>query len=223
MWTPLDMNTPYAPSPDPFAKVRGLSGPLAVLLIIRASMRALTYLVFEVTAPPPGQITEAQLDQLQLIDGALLGMENLLTLVSIILFMVWIHRVLSAIRSTGQTTSISPGLAVGGWFIPLGNLVLPWLSVRSALKGLGLTSAMAGVWWLLWLANTSLSSIHQFLRQLRLVPELMDAVPYEMIDRFYELADSTFWPYVATDTACWAVLAAIVFMVKGAASNPPRT
>ena len=58
MWTPLDMNTPYAPSPDPFAKVRGVSGPLAVLLIIRASMRALTYLVFEVTAPPPGQITD---------------------------------------------------------------------------------------------------------------------------------------------------------------------
>ncbi|MEM7158928.1 MAG: DUF4328 domain-containing protein, partial [Myxococcota bacterium] len=192
------MNTPYAPSPDPFAKVRGLSGPLAALLIIRASMRALTYLVFEVTSPPPGQITEAQLDQLLLVDGALLGLESLLSFVSFIVFLVWIHRVLSAIRSTGQT-SMSPGLAVGGWFIPLANAVLPWLSVRSALKGLGMTSALAGVWWLLWLANTSLSSLHQMLRQIRLVPELSRAIPYDMMDKLYSMAGSTFWPYMATD------------------------
>ncbi|MEM7159885.1 MAG: hypothetical protein AAF799_44000, partial [Myxococcota bacterium] len=67
-----------------------------------------------------------------------------------------------------------------------------------------------------------LSSLHQMLRQIRLVPELSRAIPYDMMDKLYSMAGSTFWPYMATDTAAWGVLAAIVLMVKSTVSNPAR-
>ncbi|MCA9706146.1 MAG: DUF4328 domain-containing protein [Myxococcales bacterium] len=203
---------------QPFAKVVGLSGTLVTLLSIRASMRVVTYVVFKVAAPPPGEISEESFNNLRLLDGGLLGLENLLTLVTMILFLVWIYRVLAACRATGRA-AMSPGLGVGGWFIPLANVVLPWLSVRSALRAVGAGTAIAGVWWLVWLVNTSLTGMHQLARQLMLVPELARALPLEMLDSIYGALDSTFWPYFIADTAAWGLLAFIVITVRKSVST----
>ncbi|MCA9653355.1 MAG: DUF4328 domain-containing protein [Myxococcales bacterium] len=207
---------PHYATPDPSAKVRGLSGTLLVLLALRASMRVVTWLVFRLAAPSGPELTADQFDTLRMLDGALLGIENLLTLVTMIVFLVWIYRAVKALQLMGRSTGMSPGLAVGGWFIPLGNVVLPWLSVRGVLRALERGTVIAGVWWLVWLANMSLSGMHQLARQVMLLPELARAIPPEIYDQIFPMLESTFWPYFIADTAAWGLLAAIVATVRGA-------
>lgn len=205
------------PSSDPFAKVRSLGGTLVVMLGLRASMRAVTYVVHRLTYPPPGQITEEQLSSMRTIDASLLGLENLVTLVAMITFLVWIHRVFVAIRQSGGTTSWSPGWSVGGWFVPLGNMIIPWLTVRDALKALGKPTALAGGWWLTWLIVMPLTMIHGMARQVMIVPELRSALAEmkpDTVNKIFELTGSTFWPYFILDTGTWVLLLLIVSTIR---------
>ncbi len=56
--------------------------------------------------------------------------QGLTTFVGVIFFLVWLHRVTAALRQAQGATRFSPGWAVGGWFIPLAQLVLPFLSMK---------------------------------------------------------------------------------------------
>lgn len=209
---------PLSPS-DHFAKVRSLGGTLVVMLGLRASMRAVTYVVHTVTGPPPGVIDEQQLASMRMVEGGLLGVENLVTVVAMITFLVWIHRVFVAIRASGGTTRWSPGWAVGGWFVPVANVVLPWLTVRDALEALGKPTALAGAWWLGWLLVMPLTMLQTFMRQLLIVPELHVALrdlPPEAMDKIFELSGSTFWPHFILDTGVWVLLLLIVSTVRKA-------
>lgn len=206
---------------DPTAKVRGLSSTLLVLLALRASMRIVNWLVFRLVMPAPDTL-EVDFETMRAIDGALLGIENLLSLVTMIVFFVWIVRAIRALGAMGRSTGMSAGMAVGGWFIPIANVVMPWLSVRGVLRALHCSTILAGLWWLVWLANMSLGTAHQLVRQIMLVPELGDAIPPEMLDNIYPMLESTFWPYFVTDTAAWGLLALIVATVRGAFVNQTR-
>lgn len=209
---------PLSPS-DPFAKVRSLGGTLVVMLGLRASMRVVTYVVHRVAYPSPGQVTEEQLSSMRTVDMGLLGLENLVTLVAMITFLVWIHGVFTAIRKSGGTTSWSPGWAVGGWFLPVANLVIPWLTVRDALRSLGKPTALAGAWWVAWLLAMPLTMIQSLIRQLFIMPELSEALskmPPRLMDELFELSTSTFWPHFVLDTATWALLLVIVSTVRKA-------
>ena len=214
----VPLHVPF-PSSDPFAKVRGLGGTLVVMLGLRAAMRAVTYIVHKVTLPPPGQIDDQQLSSMRTVEMSLLGVENLITLVTMIMFLVWIHRVFVAIRESGGTTSWSPGWAVGGWFVPVANAVIPWLTVRDALKSLGKPTVLAGVWWLSWLFVIPLTMIQNFRRQLFIIPELNNVLydlPPDTVHSMLELFDSTFWPHVILDTATWALLLLVVHTIRTA-------
>lgn len=200
---------------DPFAKVRSLGGTLVVLLGIRAAMRVLNYVTFRV-AVPAGPITAEQGDTLRMLDLGLLGLENLVTLVAMITFLVWIYRVFVAIRNTGGSTSWSPGTAVGGWFIPLANAILPWLTVRDALKSLGKPTALAGAWWLTWLLVIPMAMLNTLAREIMLVPELAMGLHDLPIGEIFELTASLYWPYVLLDTATWVLLLVIVSTVNKA-------
>jgi hypothetical protein len=213
---PVTLLVPH-PSSDPFAKVRSLGGTLVVMLGIRASMRVVTYIVREVTYPPPGEINEEQLGSMRMVDTGLLGIENLVTLVAMITFLVWIHRVFVAIRESGRTTSWSPGWAVGGWFLPLANAVIPWLTVRDALKALGKPTALAGAWWLTWLLAIPLTMLQNFTRQMFIMPEagrILNELPPDAVNSIFELSDSTFWPHFLLDTGTWVLLLLIVQTIR---------
>lgn len=205
------------PSSDPFAKVRSLGGTLVVMLGLRASMRAVAYVVHRATEPSLSDDIQQYLERARVIETALLGIENLVTLVAMITFLVWIHRVFVAIRQSGGTTRWSPGMAVGGWFIPLANAVLPWLTVRDALKSLGKPTALAGAWWLAWLIVIPLTMLQNFARQLTIMPELGSALrdlPPDAMNEIFELTRSTFWPYFILDMGVWVLLLLIVSTIR---------
>jgi hypothetical protein len=202
--------------------VRSLGGTLVVMLGIRASMRAVTYVVHRVTDPAPGGNPEEALESMRLVELGLLGVENLLTFVAMITFLVWIHRVFVAIRQSGGTTSWSPGWAVGGWFVPLANAVIPWLTVRDALESLGKPTVLAGAWWLTWLVVIPMTTMQNFMRQMFILPEAGQALrslPPDVVNDVFELSRSMFWPHFLLDTAVWALLLVIVSTVSKAGAR----
>jgi hypothetical protein len=80
-----------------------------------------------------------------------------LALVTIIVVLVWIHGAFLALRGR---TSFSPGMAVGGWFIPIANLFLPALILRDAWRAsVGNGGGIAFLWMIAWWISTAISAL----------------------------------------------------------------
>ena len=73
------------------------------------------------------------------------------TLVVGILFLIWFHRAATVARRIGRRARRSPGWAVGGWFIPIGNLFLPYQSARDLFRPDDPDRRTAGRWWTAYL------------------------------------------------------------------------
>lgn len=104
---------------------------------------------------------------------ALAGLAGLvLFLVTVVLFCMWMHRAAGNIRALGETRAgISPGWAVGWWFIPIANFFMPYKAMReiyqssdSAASGvdypLDTAPPLLGWWWGCWLVNGFASNVY---------------------------------------------------------------
>ncbi|BCJ42847.1 hypothetical protein GCM10010168_04130 [Actinoplanes ianthinogenes] len=72
-------------------------------------------------------------------------------LFTVVTFLVWLHRASTNLWNTGHRLKWRPGWAIGAWFIPLANLVLPLLVFReidqqSRDHGPGLFVTWAAAW-----------------------------------------------------------------------------
>jgi hypothetical protein len=81
-----------------------------------------------------------------------------LTIAIAVLLAVWSHRAVS--NGVARGASASPGLAAGGWFIPFGFYVVPFVQLRKALGGRGQPTVVTR-WQLLWVASSILGNILQ--------------------------------------------------------------
>ncbi len=110
-----------------------------------------------------------------LLQALLLIINFLLYLATIIVFLLWLYRAHSNLRSLGaQRLDSSPGWAVGSFFIPFLNLVRPYKAVRELWRWsqpleIGperMTYApserapLVGWWWGLWLASNFTSNAY---------------------------------------------------------------
>ena len=149
----------YAPGVAGRGKaIRGLATALSVLLSITAvAALVLAGALFNrasVLEDPFG----ASFDELQgADDGAAAGAGFfLLSFVATgILWIVWQYRHAKNARALGQTDGLAPGWAIGGWFIPLANWILPGLQLKQAAEASDPTGARKAppiviVWWILW-------------------------------------------------------------------------
>lgn len=87
---------------------------------------------------------------------AALGILKVLCIVgSVVAFLGWLHLAVKAANAKGVDIGLSPGWAVGWWFVPLANLFKPFQVVRDLLVALGgeEVARNAGVvcWWLILL------------------------------------------------------------------------
>lgn len=111
---------------------------------------ALTAAGGAVASPWTGHSLRVSIDRLrqQINDGsasgtsiqvhvpAALTVVNLVNLVLLgvgIVFLVWQHRAAGNARRLGYPARLSPGLGVGGWFIPVVNLWYPFWALRDCL------------------------------------------------------------------------------------------
>jgi hypothetical protein len=94
------------------------------------------------------------------------ALEIIVYLASIIAFSIWSYAVVrNAHALADEPPAFSPGWAVGLHFIPLLNLWLPYLALRSARDRLIVAGGMPGakwllpLWWGLWLAANLIGTV----------------------------------------------------------------
>jgi hypothetical protein len=125
----------------------------------------------------PGGVTLDELPGLDDADnrlGGALVLTFAVTLATAIVLAVWSYRT----TSNGQTRGarVSPGLAAGGWFIPIGWYFVSFSQLRKAMGGRGDATAV-GWWQGLWVVATVASGV-----ALQLFDDDLDQTPSEVSD-----------------------------------------
>jgi Domain of unknown function (DUF4328) len=101
-------------------------------------------------------------------EAALAWGQLALFLVTAIAFLVWLYRAEVNARALGaEDMMVSPGWAVGWFFVPLVQLVMPLIAVRELWKAsatprdwqLGPVSPITALWWACWLATSIAGNI----------------------------------------------------------------
>ena len=78
-------------------------------------------------------------------------------LVIIVLFLIWFHRAATIAAGLGRRAQRSPGWAVGGWFIPIGNFYLPYQSARDIFTPREQGRSLVKRWWAAYLVALTLN------------------------------------------------------------------
>lgn len=105
-------------------------------------------------------------DTLYELEGALVRPDQLLYLLTGVVFLTWLYRAHQNLRAIGARPEHTAGFAVGCWFIPIGNLWLPYQVVADVWRNSGGCTdddgAMArrergvglvAVWWALYIGK----------------------------------------------------------------------
>ena len=122
------------PSHVPSVRVRSVVALIGIVVATLAACTAAAALVL----PPNADLIRATT-----------GVDFALYLVAGVAFVLWLHRVRVNLSSFGvHHLRYSPGWTIGGWFIPLGNLVMPLLVVSEIDKAMAeRTAATAEPGW----------------------------------------------------------------------------
>jgi Domain of unknown function (DUF4328) len=70
-------------------------------------------------------------------------------------FIAWLYRAVQNDRALGRSARHSPGWAIGGWFIPFANFVIPYQVVADLWRGRGRRRTTL-TWWLAWIVGAGL-------------------------------------------------------------------
>ncbi|KOG53474.1 hypothetical protein ADK76_27730 [Streptomyces griseoflavus] len=104
-----------------------------------------------------------------------------------VVFIIWFHRSrVNAEHYTRDVCTLGRGWAIGSWFVPIGNLWLPYrvaketwqASAQSAPDGSWRTVSMAPVraWWTLWVVSLAVSRIGAVLYHKHTKDHLLDGL-----------------------------------------------
>jgi hypothetical protein len=91
----------------------------------------------------------------QIDDAALI----LVSVAALVAYLVWFARAYAAVRARSGVTRFSNGLAVGGWFVPVLNLFVPYLALRDAVRrgDDDRRGRLVALWWTTWLFARALA------------------------------------------------------------------
>jgi hypothetical protein len=73
-----------------------------------------------------------------------------------IVLSIWSHRTVRNAKQRDPSLSVSPGLAAGGWYIPIGWYWVPWQQLRNAAKRFGPLSSALTAWQALFIGSSVL-------------------------------------------------------------------
>lgn len=175
--------------------LRGL-GLATVIAIGVASVASLLFAFWPVAgaalARKAARTEDADLlDTTALVEG-LLGVSTLFIMITTaVLLIVWLYRARQNLDKLGTAEgAMGPGWAIGGWFIPFANLVIPFRVMAAVARGSlprsGRLTALLWGWWLTYLAATSLEQVMSTIDT-----AAYDKLPYPVVNA------SNFADYVA--------------------------
>lgn len=143
----------------------GLTGPLRGLLItsLVATIAAVfsdLYTYVQYSALPAGTSYDETFLESDGLNGIVGFAQFVFGLAAFVLFLMWLHRANRNLRAlAGETLTITPGWAVGWFFIPLASLWMPYMAVkevwRASHRHTGRGAALVGWWWAAMLANVA--------------------------------------------------------------------
>ena len=103
------------------------------------------------------------------------------------------------------------GLAVGGFFIPFANLVLPFLAIRDAVRvGKGSLELAVVLWWPLWMAYAALHLVHSLAVSVVQNPSV---VPARIVEHATSIVSWSWIADMAGAGAAFGVLALVAGLV----------
>jgi hypothetical protein len=160
-------------APQPFRCLRGLAVAMYVLLPI-AGLLALAAIPVALNARSVVHdqasggvvfVTRSVKDATDVVAGVV-GFSFLVGLALAVLFIIWMWRAASNLPLFGRVKpKFSPGFAIGGWFIPLANLIIPGMHMFDIDKGSGPRlrpgerargSGLVVVWWIMFIVGRML-------------------------------------------------------------------
>ncbi len=167
-WAPEPLGPDQLRSPVGLARaVCVLLGAAAVadVLSIAAGVHARMLYADEADGGRVDEVAWNHADNLYRSTGAL---QTLTFLATVVVFLVWLHRVRrNAEVFDPSAHTLRPGWAIGGWFVPIGNLWLPYRvvsgvwSASAPLDGLGHRSfvprGLLNAWWAALVADQLVS------------------------------------------------------------------
>jgi hypothetical protein len=109
-------------------------------------------------------------------DGLIAGasfVEFLLALAAVIVLSIWSLRTARNATIFGAT-NVSPGLACGGWYIPFGNLVVPFVQLRRVATHRGGDTSFVSLWQGLLIATVVASGVLRSVGDLELAEDADD-------------------------------------------------
>jgi hypothetical protein len=124
----------------PMQRLQGLAVALTVLLIIMAVITLVAAgalfnrasLIDELLEPSRPSFSE--MDDADDFVGVAMGAYFLFFLTITVVFIIWQFRHAKNAESLGFRGGLGPGWAIGGWFIPIANFVLPGMQLFGASK-----------------------------------------------------------------------------------------
>lgn len=150
------------------------------------------------------------LETLQLVARSSMAAEGLIGLTLFILLCVWVYRAHVALHRAGARTTLGPGLAVGGFFIPFANLVLPFLAVRDAVRlGKSAAGSLVVAWWPLWLGFGVLHFARRMAVTAFETPQLAERMSAGTVERLLTFLDWSWIPDLAGGALVFGLLAVI--------------
>jgi hypothetical protein len=186
-------------------EIRSIANPTSIVLGIRAALPALFYVLSMVgirLGPP-------------VVYDAI---EGLLALVGVVLYFVWFARVYRWLRAARGGTSYSTGLAIGGWFIPIGNLVLPFLGLNDAWKRAhGSSTPLVLLWWVTYLIAT-VTTVAQSV----IFAQGSVALPTGQEDLYHAMFEALHWGNLASQIVAYGLWAHIVREITARVTSGQR-
>ncbi len=172
------MNPTPTPLPHQFKSPKSLTIAVKTLLITGGVIGGLS-LVVTLLGTMVTPFTEEEVGEnpvgftFALLEFGLGLISFLVYLATAVCYLIWIHRCYSNLPAFGnpiRSLSYSPGWAIGAWFIPLANLVLPYRLVRetwekstpfhqSRLQADQPTHWFP-LWWAFWLISNFVGNIY---------------------------------------------------------------
>ncbi|MGI5447767.1 DUF4328 domain-containing protein [Streptomyces sp. CA-243310] len=216
---------PPAPHPAPLPQAGGvLSSPeglataLTVLLaagaaidLFSSGVNLYVWRLMKDLIDAPETVEDDNIALADLLDGGTDVAQAVLRLATIVVFLVWFHRV----RCNGQVFrpdgfSQSAGWAIGGWFVPIANLFFPYRTARETWRASTqlapdgsyrhVPTAPVTAWWTVFVATLFLDRAY--------------SRRYLRADTIEELRDVSAFGAVTDVVAIVAAVLAVVFVRK---------
>ncbi|MFI2237411.1 DUF4328 domain-containing protein [Streptomyces chrestomyceticus] len=114
--------------------------------------------------------TDKQADRADMLYGVADLLQGTLLIPTAVVFIIWFHRSrVNAEHYTRDVCTLGSGWAIGSWFIPIGNLWLPFRVARETWEssaqpapdgsGRKASTVLVRVWWLLWVLSLIIGRI----------------------------------------------------------------